>query len=54
MRDARQQQQRQVQRVLLLDVVVRQRAPVLKLLFREDEALLVGMFAYLTYLLPHS
>jgi hypothetical protein len=35
------QAQHQVQRGLLLDVVVRQRAPVLQLLAREDQALLV-------------
>ena len=35
------QAQHQVQRRLLLNVVVRQGAPVLKLLPREDEALLV-------------
>ena len=36
------QAQHQVQGGLLLDVVVRQRAPVLQLLARKDEALLVG------------
>ena len=36
------QAQHQMQRALLLDVVVRQRAAVLQLLAREDEALLVG------------
>jgi hypothetical protein len=35
------QTQHQVQRRLLLDVVVRERATVLKLLAREDQALLV-------------
>ena len=35
------QAQHQVQRGLLLDVVVRQRAPVLQLLARENQALLV-------------
>ena len=37
----------QVERGLLLDVVVRERAPVLQLLPREDEALLVGRDALL-------
>ncbi len=36
------QAQHQVQRRLLLDVVVGQRAAVLELLAREDQALLVG------------
>ena len=40
--DAAAEAQDQVQRRLLLDVVVRQRAAVLQLLAREDEALLVG------------
>ena len=41
------QAQHQVQRRLLLDVVVRERAAVLELLAREDEALLVGRDALL-------
>merc|ERR1711881_33252 len=41
------QAQHQVQRALLLDVVVRERAAVLELLAREDEALLVGRDALL-------
>ncbi|OBQ34350.1 MAG: hypothetical protein AN484_26720, partial [Aphanizomenon flos-aquae WA102] len=41
------QAQHQVQRGLLLDVVVRQRAPVLQLLARKDEALLVRRDALL-------
>ncbi len=36
-----------MQRALLLDVVVRERAAVLELLAREDEALLVGRDALL-------
>jgi hypothetical protein len=36
-----------VQRALLLDVVVRQRAAVLELLAREDQPLLVGRDALL-------
>ena len=36
------QPQHEVQRALLLDVVVAERAPVLELLAGEDEALLVG------------
>jgi len=41
------QAQHQVERGLLLDVVVLQRAPVFELLAREDEALLVGRDAFL-------
>jgi hypothetical protein len=41
------QAEHQVQRGLLLDVVVGERAPVLQLLAREDEALLVGRDALL-------
>ena len=41
------QAQHQVQGGLLLDVVVAQRAPVLQLLARKDEALLVGRDALL-------
>ena len=45
--DTTTQTQHQVQGRLLLDVVVRQRAPVLQLLPREDEALLVRRDALL-------
>ena len=41
------QAQHQVERRLLLDVVVRQGAPVLQLLAREDQTLLVGRDALL-------
>jgi hypothetical protein len=41
------QEQHQVQRALLLDVVVSEGAAVLHLLAREDEALLVGANAVL-------
>ena len=41
------QPEHQVQRRLLLDVVVRERAAVLELLAREDEALLVRRDAFL-------
>merc|ERR1719409_1178995 len=41
------QAQHEVQRRLLLDVVIRERAPVLKLLAGEDQALLVGRDALL-------
>jgi hypothetical protein len=41
------QAQHQVQRRLLLDIVVRERAPVLELLARKDEPLLVGRDALL-------
>ena len=45
----------QVEGGLLLDVVVRERAPVLQLLAREDQALLVGGDALLVLdLLLHS
>ena len=40
--DAAAQREDEVERRLLLDVVVAQRAPVLELLAREDQALLVG------------
>ncbi len=39
---ATSQAEHEVERGLLLDVVVRQRAAVFELLSREDEALLVG------------
>merc|ERR1711977_316437 len=41
------QPEHQVQRRLLLDVVVEERAPVLELLAREDETLLIGRDALL-------
>merc|ERR1719274_164688 len=40
--EATAEAQHQVQRGLLLDVIVRQRPPILELLAREDKALLVG------------
>jgi hypothetical protein len=42
-------EEHQMQRRLLLDVVVRERAPVLELLARKDEPLLVGRDALLLF-----
>eukprot|EP00168_Porphyra_purpurea_P021874 TRINITY_DN9_c0_g1_i5.p1 TRINITY_DN9_c0_g1~~TRINITY_DN9_c0_g1_i5.p1 ORF type:complete len:162 (+),score=5.59 TRINITY_DN9_c0_g1_i5:382-867(+) len=44
------QAQHQMQRRLLLDVVVRQRPPILQLLARKDEALLVGGIPSLSWI----
>ena len=45
--DASPKAEHQVERALLLDVVVRKRAAVLQLLAREDETLLIGWDALL-------
>ncbi len=47
------QAEQQVQRALLRDVVVRERAPVLELLAGKDETLLVGRDACEQYMGAH-